>query len=265
MINKCINSDQVILLKYIAEDYPKCLYLYLDMIQYGCNSETTQTWIQSNGDRITSVALMYHTALHVYSRELDFDVYELVQFILDVNPTIICAYAELIKLLEPYLCSRGFVSEYGHIGILDHCEPATEATDICLANEEDINEIAQLLYEDEDIGASYAYEDLVRQMKERMESGFVRSYVVKDNGHVVAHLATGAEVGKVSTVCYGITAPGYRGRGYFRNLMAHLCVELGKEGKEVYSVYYMENAGRQHHKVGFLDFCEYGKLFRTIQ
>ena len=69
--------------------------------------------------------------------------------------------------------------------------------------------------------------------------------MIKDNYHVVAHLATGAEISNLCTVCYGITDSKYRGRGYFKNLMCYLCSELGKEGKEIYSVYYMENARRR--------------------
>ena len=163
------------------------------------------------------------------------------------------------------MSSNGFLSEYGHIGKFVHCEPSPVNCDIRLANKDDIKEIAKLLYEDDDIGTSYTMVDLVKQMEERVESGFVRSYVIKQDNHVVAHLATGAEIAKLCTVCYGITDSNYRGRGYFKNLMVFLCSELRKEGKEIYSVYYMENARKQHHKVGFVDCCDFGKLYRNIQ
>ncbi len=265
MIIKCNNSEKKEITDYIGAEYSKCLYLYIDMQQYGCSSEFTRTWIQEENGEITTVMLSYHSAMHIYSKRLNFDVQELTEFLLEKNPSIICASAELIMLLEPQMSSNGFISEYGHIGRFVHCEPSSADCDIKLANKEDIKEIARLLYDDDDIGLSYTMEDLVKQIEERLESGFVRSYVIKQDNHVVAHLATGAEIAKLCTVCYGITDSNYRGRGYFRNLMVYLCSELGKEGKEIYSVYYMENARKQHHKVGFVDCCNFGKLFRNIQ
>ena len=265
MIQECDNTQQNIVKDYIGDEYYKCLYLYIDMQQYGCMSEYTKTWIQEDNGEITAVMLAYHSAMHVYSKHLNIDVQELTEFLMEKNPSIICASAELIKLLEPHMSSNGFVSEYGHIEKYIHCKPSSANCDIRLANKDDIKEIAKLLYDDDDIGSSYTMEDLVKQIEERIESGFVRSYVIKQDNQVVAHLATGAEIAKLCTVCYGITDLNYRGRGYFRNLMVYLCTELGKEGKEIYSVYYMENARKQHHKVGFVDCCEFGKLYRNIQ
>ena len=134
-----------------------------------------------------------------------------------------------------------------------------------MANNDDIKEIAKLLYEDDDIGSSYTMEDLVKQIEERIESGFVRSYVIKEDNHVVAHLGTGAEVDKLCTISYVITNPEYRGRGLSSSLFSYACNQLNSEGKEIYSVYYPENSRRLHHKMGFVDCCDFGKLFRNIQ
>lgn len=265
MIAKCVKSDKEFIEKYIGKRYPECLYLYLDLKQYGCQSDFTQTWIQENEGEITAVLLAYHSALHVYSKDLNCDVIELTNFILETNPSIICASAELIKLLEPYICSKGFISEYGHIGKFVKREPPSTDYDIRLADKEDITQIAQLLYEDDDIGASYSLNDLIKQIEERLNDGFVRSYVIRENGHVVAHLGTGAETEKLCTISYVITAPEYRGKGLSSSLFFFACEKLTAEGKEIYSVYYPENSRRLHHKMGFEDCCEFGKLYRIIQ
>lgn len=265
MIIKISNDYQSTVVDYIGEEYYKCLYLYIDIRQYGCSSEYTRTWIQENNEEITAVMLSYHSAMHVYSKELNLDVKELSEFILERNPSIICASAELIKLLEPMLCPNGFVSEFGHIGKFVHCMPTQVDCDIRLAENGDIYEIAKLLYEDDDIGSSYNLDDLIKQMEERISDGFVRSYVVKDNTHVVAHLGTGAEIKNLCTISYVITAPDYRGRGLSTSLFAYACKQLKLEGREIYSVYYPENSRRLHHKMGFIDCCEFGKLFRSVQ
>lgn len=265
MIIEIGNDYQSTVVGYIGEEYYKCLYLYIDMQQYGCSSEFTKAWIQENNEEITAVMLSYHTAMHVYSKDLNFEVKELSEFILERNPSIICASAELIKLLEPMLCSNGFVSEFGHIGKFVHCEPTQVDCNIRLANKDDIYEIANLLYEDDDIGTSYNLDDLIKQIEERINDGFVRSYVVKDDNKVVAHLGTGAEIDKLCTISYVITAPNYRGRGLSTSLFAYACKQLKSEGRDIYSVYYPENSRRLHHKMGFVDCCEFGKLFRNVQ
>ena len=265
MIKVCDNKRIDEILSYIGNEYYKCLYLYIDMQQYGCSSDFTKTWIQEDNGEITGVMLAYHSAVHVYSKQLNFDVKELTEFLMEKNPSIICACAELIRLLEPHMSSKGFLSEYGHVGKFIHCEPSSVSCDIRLANKDDINEIAKLLYEDDDIGSSYTMKDLVKQIEERLESGFVRSYVIKEGNHVVAHLGTGAEVDKLCTVSYVITHPEYRGKGLSSSLFSYACNQLSLEGKEIYSVYYPENSRRLHHKMGFVDCCEFGKLYRNIQ
>ena len=209
--------------------------------------------------------LAYHSAMHVYSKQLNFDVKELTEFLIEKNPSIICASAELIKLLEPQMSSNGFISEYGYIGKFIHCVPSIVNCDIRLANKDDIIEIAKLLYNDDGIGSSYTMDDLVKQIEERVDSGFVRSYVIKQDNHVVAHLGTGAEIDKLCTISYVITDPKYRGRGLSSSLFSYACNQLILEGKEIFSVYYPENSRRLHHKMGFVDCCEFGKLYRIIQ
>ena len=81
MIRLCNNAHLEIVKDYIGNEYYKCLYLYIDMIKYGCSSEFTKTWIQENDGNTTAVMLAYHSALHVYSKDLKFDIRELAEFI----------------------------------------------------------------------------------------------------------------------------------------------------------------------------------------
>lgn len=85
MINLCSNSKAEDILSYIGNEYYKCLYLYIDMQQYGCSSEFTKTWIQEDNGEITAVMLAYHSAMHVYSKQQNFDVQELTEFLMEKN------------------------------------------------------------------------------------------------------------------------------------------------------------------------------------
>lgn len=260
----CTNEQIEFIEEYIGADYSKCLYLYLDLKQFGAKSKYTSTWIQYYNREITSVSLKYHTALHVYSKDNTFDVKELADHINSVSPTIICASADTIRKLAPLLVNKGFIPEYGHIGKFISHESADPNVQIIKASLPDVEAIAKLLYDDKDIGASYSYEDLIAQMKERLTQGFVRSYIIKDGNKVIAHFGTGAEVGHVCTINYVITASGYRGKGLSTSLFRYACKQLREEGKEIYSVYYPENSRRLHHRMGFIDCCEFGKLYKNI-
>ena len=261
MIIQCNNSQQEEFLNYIGEDYPKCLYLYLDAVKYGCSSETTRTWMQTRNGVITAVALAYHTALHLFSRNNDFDVLEICELVKEVKPSIVNATANTIKKIEPALIKLGYLSEFGHIGEWKGI-PIVE-TDIQVeeAVDDDIPQVAKMLYEDDDIGASYTYEDLLNQMRERLEEGFVRSFVVRKNKEVIAHLGTGAEMGGLCTISYGITSPECRGQGIASVIFSNVCNLMQSEGKRVFSIYYPENARNFHYKMGFVDICEYGKMY----
>lgn len=265
MLTTCNNCDQRTVINYIGKEYPKCLYLYLDLIQYGCSSDRTRTWIQRQNGIITSVILFYHTALHIYSRDNNLIVTEIQDLIKEIKPTMVNAAAETIRILEPVLKKMKYLSEFGHIGEWSKATSEITNMNIVEADERDIPEIARMLYEDQDIGASYTYEDLLSQMRERLEEGYVRSYVIRKNDKPVAHVGTGAETNDVCTIAYTITSPHYRGRGMAQALYNHACGILQKEGKRIFSVYYPESARSFHHKVGFIDVCECGKLFKNVE
>lgn len=265
MIKICDNKQQEDVLGYIGDDYPKCLYLYLDIIKYGCSSETTRTWIQYSDGEITAVALAYHTALHIFSRNNDLDSKEVSELVKEIKPTIVISTAETIKIIEPTLTEMGFLSEFGHIGEWMGSTNNQEYCEVVEAEPQDIPEIAKMLYEDDDIGTSYVYEDLLKQMQERLDQGFVRSYVIRKDGKPIAHVGTGAETQNVCTIAYTITSHNYRGQGLARKLYNQACGILKKEGKRIFSVYYPESARTFHHKVEFIDVCECGKLYRIVK
>lgn len=265
MIRKCNNERLSEIIGYIGEDYPKCLYLYLDAVKYRCSSDTTRTWMQTLDGEMTAVALAYHTALHVFSRSNDLDVMEICELVKEIKPTMVNATADIIRKLEPILKQYGFLSEFGHVGewMGNSCD--VNDSEVSIANEKDIQEVAKLLYEDDDIGASYFFEDLLKQMQDRLNEGYVRSYVLHKDNEVAAHVGTGAEINNVCTIAYTITSPKYRGQGLAGRLYNYSCSRLKSEGKRIFSVYYPESARNFHHKMGFVDICEYGKLYKSME
>ena len=81
MIVKCSQSEVDALLSYIGSNYPKCLYLFLNVKKYGLDSDRIKTFIQYRKSEISAVMLKYYSCLHIYSRDNLFDIEELVSFI----------------------------------------------------------------------------------------------------------------------------------------------------------------------------------------
>lgn len=261
MIREANNDNIQKVLNYIGKEYFKCLYLYLDLNQYGTNSDFVRLYVQEHLGNYTFVALKYHTALHIYSKSCNFDVKEMVELVENVKPTILCAEKRIIEILKPELSQKGYQSEIGHIGKMEYPKAIDYTVKIERACLNDIDSIAELLYGDDDIGVSYSLDDLKKQIYERLDSGFSRSYVIKEDDKVICHAGTGAEITGVSTFAYLITEKNHRGKGLASQIVNYTCNELRKEGFEVYSVYYPENSRRLHHKLGFIDVCDFGKLY----
>lgn len=259
MITKGNSSDFDRIHQYIGDDYASCLYLYMDLIMYGSDSDYTTTWIQEEEGNIQCVVLSYHTAMHIYARE-SFNVNEVIDLIKKINPSQICAAKQTLYAIKDPLSSLGYDIELGYVGKLDSSNQVLLQS-IQKATIDDVDDISALLYSDEGIGASYTLEDLKEQFRERLSQGFVRSFIVKQDGKIIAHLGTGAEIGNVCIITYVITNKEYRGRGYAKMLYQAASKELREEGKEVYAVYYTKGAIQLHHSVGFKDCCQYGKLF----
>ena len=80
MIKKCCSENDLdILLEYIGKEYREAIYLYLDAIKYGISNPNVSSWIQTENEVITSIILMYHTGMHIYSKEkvLKFSVFKI--------------------------------------------------------------------------------------------------------------------------------------------------------------------------------------------
>ena len=253
------NEEKSIVLKYIGDNYFKCLYLYIDLTYYSLENGEIKCWVQyDKSNIITLVMLQYHSALHVYSEKIDFNMQELLCHLDKLKFSIICGKAEIIEIMSMSIPS--FESEIGYVGRLYEIEKFEDNT-IELATINDIRDIAEMVYSDEDSGASYNLDDLVEQMTERFIHGFSRNMIIRENGLIVANTSTGGETEKITTLNNVIVRKGYRRRGLAKRVYLGLCNELLSEGKEVYSIYYVPESVALHKKMGFVELCKYGKLF----
>ena len=234
MIKKCCSENDLdILLEYIGKEYREAIYLYLDAIKYGISNPNVSSWIQTENEVITSIILMYHTGMHIYSKEKVFDASELVELILNQNPSIICAQEKIIEMISRNL--KEYKLEIGNVAQCVYNEKYNSIYSIRLATPEDYTRMAKMLISDPDIGASYSLDEMIKQIEERIKDGYSRSYCMFDGEVLIAQASTGAEESGVATIAYVMTEPNYRGKGLGKK---YLGINLPKEIKDLYSEKY---------------------------
>ena len=261
MIVRCENKDRQKILSYIGTDYSRCLYLYLNLQKYSLDSDIIEVYLQEEQE-VTAVMLKYYTCLHVYSKNNDFDAAELGSFFADKGLTMFYCMTEiamrLYSSLPGTIASKATISN-GWVAQVRHVDRKAKGLSVP-AQEPDFNQIARLIFDDEDIGKSYKYDDLARQLVERNKEGYGRNLVIKDGTTVIAHACTNAEFQNIAVVAELLVRKEYRGKGYASEIWRDLCSKLLSEGKEVYSFYYSQESRELHRAIGFTEVCDWSKI-----
>lgn len=263
MISECTEKDYDILINYINDDYGKCLYMYIDIKKYRLDKDFFKVWkvTDPEGD-ISALISKYHTGVQVFSRSGRFDSEEIAVFIKSLNPSMLVGMTDTLIRLTPFFDGCKF--ENGTVAVLYElrCTPERSAYE---ADESEIEEIAQLLADDEALGKPYGYQALLEQFKERSKDRFGRSVLLRDqNGDIICHAATYAELPELAVISGVLTAPKYRGKGFSKGTLAALCKMLSEEGKKVFSYYYITAAEKMHEGVGFKRIGEWSKITEII-
>ena len=260
MIEKC--SDEKIIYDYIGRDFGKCLYLFIDLVQYGLDKDYFTIWLQINeNNEISSLISRYYDGFQIFSKNNEFNEKETAGFIKKYDFSMIVGMEDSLRKISPMLSDRpletGYVGQFAELRTPPHPEAYRASAD-------DIKEIAELLACDPALGKPYGYEKLVSQFHKRFEDDFGRSYLLRDkkDNKIICHAATYAETKELAVISGVITAPEYRGKGYSKSVLAALCEELHKENKKVFSYYYIPAAIKMHHGTGFEDIGRWAKIVK---
>lgn len=262
MIKRCLQSDKDRILAYIGPDYPRCLYLYLDLLRYGIESETIEVYLQQEEDSITSVFLKYYSCLHVFSRDDRFDAAELADFFCEGRFSMLyCASrtAERVFAALPGSVKAKAAVTNGWVAQIRSVDKQPRGLAVP-AKDKDFEQITRLIFDDEDIGRSYQYDALAKQLEERSREAYARNLVIRKDDLVIAHACTNAEMDGIAVVAELIVRKEYQRQGYASEIWRELCRELLSEGKEVYSFYFSKESQALHKHIGFFEICEWTKI-----
>lgn len=262
MIIKCSEKDMDNLLKYIGDDYGKCLYIYIDLIKYGFSNENFNIWVQLGENKeICGIITEYYKGIQLYSKDCNLIGNEVVEFILGRNSDVIFGMKCVIDSIKKFLPE--FTEELGFVGKLTK-DISPVSDEPYSASLDELSEIVELVASDENIGKPYGYDSLYSQYYERMTDNFGRNYILRDKStnELISHAGTYAEIPELAIMGGVITAIPFRGKGFSKMTISALCSELKSEGKEIFSFYYIPSARKMHHSMGFEELGIWAKLFK---
>lgn len=259
-------NDQEKILKYLEQDIENSLYMYADIFKYGLNSDNLLIWYDTDDIGVRMVVMKYHNSFQVYTNRGFNNVDGVLDLIYKFRPYGIAGRKDIILNLEKQLIDM-YKSEYGVIfkgkdiskeklmRALDNSEVKIE-----LAKETDAENIAELICMDKELGSVYTVSSLTSELKERINTGMGRSYIIRADGKIVAHNATYAESDKFVIVSGLMVHPDYRDTDYAYWIDLKSSLEFQNEGKSRFFFALSNKIIRWHKRLGTQIVAEYGKL-----
>lgn len=261
MIVRLTEPEKQDVLRYIGDERGRCLYMYMDILKFGLDGPEVAVWAQRTDGETAALMMKYHNGFHIYAKTSDVDYGEMAGLIRRVGPGLVCGEGHVIQSLSPSLPE--YAAEYGVIYKLGKLRAHADRTRVQTAHSGDFRQVARMLAQDEDYGSGFTPEELEEQFRGRQEAGLSRSLVLRQGREVVAHVATGAETADVATVNGLVVEKSLRHQGLATKMMTALCSELQSEGKDVFSIVYVEPSANLHRKIGFAEYCTWGKMFAS--
>lgn len=198
------------IINYLAQDIAHCLYMYIDISKYGLSSNPNMTvWYDTYEDELNLVVMKYHDSIQIYTRSNVWDVDGVKDIISNEKVLMVSGRLDLIELIYT-LCNDNYEITSGYVYRLENYKIFDDIGLIEVAQESDMLEIAELICSDVEIGGHYHVSDLANQLLERMRTGMGRNLIIRDNGKIIAHIATYAEYNNIAITSGLIVHPDFR-------------------------------------------------------
>jgi hypothetical protein len=224
------------ILDYLKKDIQNCLYIYIDLVQYGITNPNMKVWTSREEGTIDLVVMKYHNGFQIYSKETDRDVNDILELVKEYNPERISGNEAIIKQLEP-LCKNNYKGSYGVVfhRTKEQLYGWPTEKQCAFANVSDIPEIADLLLAEKEFGDYYTKDELVKQLEDRYHTKMGRSMVIRESGKIVGHMATFAETHDIAIVSGTVMDKNYRNTDHFNTLNNEFHDQICRiEQKDVY-------------------------------
>ncbi len=262
MIVRATRDEQDEILNYLAQDVENCLYLYLDIYQYGIGSDTVSVWYEKNGENFALVALRYFDCLQVYSKDNDFDESELLRLVQETGVTKVRGTRPCIEAIEQAFEGK-FAAEYGAVLEKVHARDFGELFDrVEEAKPEDLPEVVNLLLMDERNQKSYSYDSLLKSLENLQKTGSGRTYILREGDVIVASETVAAESDLFIITANLITHPDYR-HLFYGTVVESYVYKVMKKDRRLFTFVVEPRRRKMLEAQGNPVITEYGKLLQV--
>lgn len=258
-MREATEEDKKQILQFLQMDLKNCIYLYIDIMNYGVCSENMKVWIDMEGEEMSLVVMKYYDSFQIYSRQSELDSTAVAELLKKYPVAMISGRRDLMEQLAKEC--PDYKATYGVVFVMDRYRNMQAKTEILRATEADAEEIAELICSDDELGRHYTVEGLATQLRDRIGTGTGRSYIIRENGVIVAHTATYAEAEGIAVVSGTIIKPECRNKNYYILISNYMMEQLAKEGKTAYTFSISEKMIQYHDKL-HAKCGEYGKLVK---
>ncbi len=234
-------------LKYINKQPVLNTFMIGDYEQFGFRNDNVKYYMFYNQQELELVALVYYTNVILYSSNNEFDIDEVVNWILDINPHIIQGPLSTLNLLYSKIKTNyphkkdKFFCEYQGKDAFETAETIYHAT---ISDVDEIFKLSLLTFGED--------ESYIESTKEKLLWGATRIYCIKDHGKIVCTAETGIETESSAMISNVATDPKHRGKGYATAVIGSISADLLKVGKHACLFYDNEAAGRIYKNVGYV-------------
>ncbi len=256
--------DRERILQYLKRDVQDCVYLYIDIINYGISSAHMKVWYTEEDGELSLVAMKYYDSYQIYSHKTDCRLDGLCELLRENPAAMVSGRKDLIERLEREL--EGYTATYGIVFCINPSGGSQESEfQITQATQEDTMDIARLMCSDDNFAAHYTVEGLSEQLADRIRTKTGRSYIARnDKGKLIAHIATFAETEDVAVVSGSVVLPEYRKTDVFVQLDSYMGYHMWQERKRLYA--FANSKKMIKLQKMYETVCgEYGKLERRKQ
>lgn len=257
MMRRAEINDNKNILEILYKSIEKNIYLYIDILVYGIDTDFLKVWVHEKEGKIDQIVMKYYDSfqVHSYSESLD----ELIDLIKEHQPKMISGEYDTIKKIFKYL---KYTYKHDHGIILEQKKTNTpfDVSIVQNATTDDMSEIARLICMDDGIGGHYGVENLRDQFVKRYSDKIGRNFIIKIEDQILGHYATYAETNDIAVLGGLIIHPVFRGKGYAKILHSYVSNLLVSEDKRVFLYCHDKNVLKMYEKLGAKIVSKYGKL-----
>ena len=264
MILKCDDSYIPQVVEYIGEDKWQCLYLYADMLEYRTEGNQFNLWIFKNEDEIDSVAYRYYDTIHFYSRNQTVND-EMISLINELQPKCITGSQDMMDQIKNRL-TTAYTEELSYVFTIDHLIEEKRKLPVVEATEADVPEIAEIMMEEEVYSHVYSYDDICRQMTDRIRIGKGRVFILRDkSGHILASSGTYVETLDIVLTGGLIVSKKVKGFGFGPAMATYVWNLIFREGKQAIGLESLDNEDSKvmNQKLGYTIIGVVARLLRN--